>query len=250
MSKVLVTGGGSGIGAAIARRFSANGHRVVIADFNTETGSAVALEVGGVFEHLDVTDQSAWEAVATTHPDVEILFLNAGTTTRPGEELSGDPETPNPVPLAKVTINDYRRITSVNVDGVVLGTMAFVPLMAARGSGHIVATASMAGLLPFPQEPVYALTKHAVVGFVRSMGAALEPLGVKMSALCPGFVKTNLLTEETLATLREFGLPVISPDRIADAAEMAVDQQISGALWFVNGESPIAAHIPNDPNII
>jgi NAD(P)-dependent dehydrogenase (short-subunit alcohol dehydrogenase family) len=250
MGKILVTGGGSGIGAAIARRFADLGHHVVVADFNTETGSQVAFEVKGEFDPIDVTDEAAWSQLAQRHFDVDIVFLNAGTTTLPkGDILSDEPTTPA-IPLTNVSLADYRRVSAVNIDGVVLGTMAFFPVMAARGAGQIVATASVAGLVPFPQEPIYALTKHAVVGFVRSMGAAAEPYGVRINAICPGFVQTNLLTEETLGLIRAFGLPVIDAGRVADAAQQVVESATNGALWFVNGEKPIGVHSPNDPDLV
>jgi len=250
MANVLITGGGSGIGAAIARRFADLGHHIVVADFNTETGSQVALSVGGEFEQIDVANEAAWTDLAVRHGDVELLFLNAGTTTLPSTELVSDnPDSP-PAPLSNVALADYRRVSAVNIDGVVLGTMAFLPQMIARGSGQIVATASVAGLVPFPQEPIYALTKHAVVGFVRSMGAAVEPYGVRINAICPGFVQTNLLTDETLSVIRAFGLPVIDAGRVAEAAEKVITSDTNGALWFVNGESPIGVHVPKDPDLI
>ena len=249
MGKVLITGGGSGIGAAIARRFAERGNTVVIADINDETGAAVALELNGVFEHLDVTDSDAWTGLAARHRDADIVFLNAGTTTNPGAEVKGEFDAPS-VPLVDVGVNAYRRVSAINIDGVVFGAMAFVPHMVERGSGHIIATASMAGLLPFPQEPLYALTKHAVVGFVRSMGVALDPYGVKMSGICPGFVQTNLLTEDILGVIRAFGLPVIHPDRVAETAERAVDEAVNGSLWYINGEAPASIHVPNDPSLI
>ena len=249
MAKVVVTGGGSGIGAAIAHRFAERGDHVVVVDINTESGSAVAMETKGTFEHLDVTDSDSWNAFASKHHDAEYVFLNAGTTTHPGAELTGSFDTPS-IPLADTGVDAYKRVSAINIDGVVFGAMAYVPHMVRRGSGHIIATASMAGLLPFPQEPLYALTKHAVVGFVRSMGVALDPYGVKMSGICPGFVQTNLLTDEVLGVIRAFGLPVINPDRVADTAERVVDDAVNGSLWYVNGETPAAIHIPNDPSLI
>ena len=249
MGKVVVTGGGSGIGAAIAHRFAKRGNEVVVVDINEESGSEVAMGFKGTFEHLDVTDPEAWKSFASLHSDADLLFLNAGTTTNPDAAVSGSFDTPS-IPLAEAGVDAYRRVSAINIDGVVFGTMAYVPHMVKRGSGHIIATASMAGLLPFPQEPIYALTKHAVVGFVRSMGVALDPYGVKMSGICPGFVHTNLLTDDILAVMRAFGLPVIEPDRVAETAERVVDEAVNGSLWFVNGEAPAAIHIPNDPSLI
>ncbi|NBO56418.1 MAG: SDR family NAD(P)-dependent oxidoreductase [Actinobacteria bacterium] len=120
MAKALITGGGSGIGAAIARRLAEQGHQVVVADFNTETGSQVALSVQGEFEQIDVANEAAWTDLAARHGDVDMLFLNAGTTTLPHTELVADnPDSP-PTPLSNVSLADYRRVSAVNIDGVVL----------------------------------------------------------------------------------------------------------------------------------
>jgi short-subunit dehydrogenase len=82
------------------------------------------------------------------------------------------------------------------------------------------------------------------------MGAAVEPYGVRINAICPGFVQTNLLTDETLSVIRAFGLPVIDAGRVAEAAEKVITSDTNGALWFVNGESPIGVHVPKDPDLI
>src|SRR5256885_17054938 len=86
-----------------------------------------------------------------------------------------------------------RRIMGPNVDGVVFGARALVPSMAARGGGAIVATASLAGLIAFSPDPIYTLTKHAVVGLVRALAPQLEPPGIPPNAVCPGLTDTPLV---------------------------------------------------------
>ncbi|HEY4333603.1 MAG TPA: SDR family NAD(P)-dependent oxidoreductase, partial [Ilumatobacteraceae bacterium] len=184
----LVTGGASGIGAAVARRFAALGAHVIVADLDNANGALVAEEIGGEFRHLDVSDPDAWDALVEPHGALDIAFLNAGVTTRRPD----DP--PSNQPLAEVTERNYRRIMGANVDGVVYGARAVMPKMIERGRGQIVMTASMAGLSGVPFDPIYALTKHAVVGFAKSLGLVAGPHGVCTSAICPGFADTNILT--------------------------------------------------------
>src|ERR671934_1503755 len=90
--------------------------------------------------------------------------------------------------ITQLTEAQYRRIMGPNVDGVVFGARAVVPAIAARGGGAIVATASLAGLIAFAPDPIYTLTKHAVVGFVRSLAQPLESRGITINAVCPGIV--------------------------------------------------------------
>ena len=136
----LVTGGAGGIGAAIVARLEAEGYEVHVLDLATG---------------FDVTDPAAWEDI----PEVQLACLNAGVVT-------------GSIDITDLTDDQYRRIVGVNVDGVVFGTRALARRM--QPGSAIVATASLAGLTEVPSDPVYALTKHAVVGFVRSVAPQLE----------------------------------------------------------------------------
>jgi NAD(P)-dependent dehydrogenase (short-subunit alcohol dehydrogenase family) len=130
----------------------------------------------------------------------------------------------------------YRRIMSVNVDGVVFGTRALLPAMFEAGRGDIVVTASMAGLGPIAFDPVYGLTKHAVVGFVRSMAGALDlrpALDVCISAICPGFTDTNIITPELRQVIGERGLEIMTPEHVGDAVLQALHERVNGAQWVV-----------------
>src|SRR5881409_1084002 len=150
----LVTGGASGIGLASARRLASEGARVVVLDVNEADGKAAAEEVDGQFVRCDVTDPSdVAEAVrqADEHLGrIDVAHLNAGVVS-----ATNDVET--------LTDREYRRVMGVNVDGVVFGIREAARAMK-PGGGAIVATASLAGLVAYPTDPLYALTKHAVVG--------------------------------------------------------------------------------------
>ena len=141
----------------------------------------------------------------------------------------------------------YRRIMRVNVDGVVFGVRAVVPSMARQGGGAIVVTASLAGLIPIAFEPVYALTKHAVVGLVRSLVPHLEARGITINAVCPGLTDTPLIgPARTL--LEESGFPLIPPADIAAAVLGCVTGRASGqAIVCQAGRPPVPYEFRNVP---
>ncbi len=216
MPRAFVTGGASGIGAASARLLAGSGYDVVVADLQDSLGSALADEIGASYVHLDVGDPSAWTACLD---GVDLVHLNAGVVTGEGA-------------LADVTDEQYRRILGVNVDGVVFGAREAARAMAGRG-GAIVATASLAGLLGFFPDPLYTLTKHAVVGLVRALGPALEPQGITINAVCPGVVETPLLSAEGAARLRAAGHELIDPASVAATVLAAATSGRSGECWTV-----------------
>jgi NAD(P)-dependent dehydrogenase (short-subunit alcohol dehydrogenase family) len=149
----LVTGGASGIGAGAVVRLLAEGATVIAADVNAEALRRVAAETGANTLLLDVRSPDAWSAavddIITRHGRIDIAFLNAGIMTRPqGENLFTDVDD-------CLTVEGYRRITSVNSDGAVFGVLALLPHLEKQGGGDIVITASVAGLVPFPDDPFY-----------------------------------------------------------------------------------------------
>ena len=184
----IVTGGASGIGRALSEDLARRGAHVVIADrqielaqevaagINTGWGTANALE-------LDVTDCAAVERVVQetvqAHGRLDYLFNNAGLAVA-GEVRLYQPE-------------DWRRVLDVNLQGVVNGIQAAYPVMLKQGYGHIVNTASMAGLCPFPLGVSYAATKHAVVGLSLSLRIEAAATGVRVSVFCPGFIRTQIM---------------------------------------------------------
>jgi len=206
----VVTGAGSGIGAATARRLAGSGARVVCCDVADDAAGAVAEQVGGVAAHLDVSDAAGWAAlVGRLEADrlpLDQVVLNAGMLT-----------TPEPRPFLDVPRAQLDRVRGVNLDGVLLGVRAVAPLLIASGGGAIVATASLAGLGPYADDPMYAATKHAVVGFVRSVAPQLAERGVRLHAICPGGVDTGLLGPDRKAAIAAAGRPMLDPDEVAAA---------------------------------
>ena len=232
--RAIVTGGASGIGKATAVALARLGADVVVTDIDEAGGANVADEVGGSFAVLDVGDPAAWARVVETAGPFDIAFLNAGISTRQGLPPSeGSPLTT----VTELTDESYRRIMSINVDGVVFGTRAVLPGMVERGSGDIVATASMAGLVPISMDPVYGLTKHAVVGFVRSAAQSIgndpDAPDVCVSAICPGFTDTNILGDGAREMLGELGIDVMTADHVANVVTRALDERVQGAEWVI-----------------
>jgi NAD(P)-dependent dehydrogenase (short-subunit alcohol dehydrogenase family) len=137
--------------------------------------------------------------------------------------------------------DEFRRIMRVNVDGVVYGARAAVREMLRGGhGGAIVATASLAGLIPFPPDPVYDLTKHAVVGFMRSLAPNLAPKGITANCVNPGMTDTAIIGDEAKAMLEEAGFPLMPPSQIADAVVQAVTSGDTGHCWVCQpGRDPV-----------
>jgi NAD(P)-dependent dehydrogenase (short-subunit alcohol dehydrogenase family) len=214
MRRALVTGGASGIGAAIVRRLEQDGYAV--ANLDLATG-------------FDVADPAAWETVEP----VDVACLNAGVGSATSD-------------LTELSLEEYRRVVRVNVDGVVLGTRVLASGLA-RG-GQIVVTASLAGLVAFSGDPIYALTKHALVGFVRSVAPQLEARGIAINAVCPGITDTPLLGESARAQLLEAGFPLLAPEDVAEGVMAALRSCETGQAWVVQpGREPLTFRFPNVP---
>lgn len=229
--RAIVTGGASGIGAATATALAEQGADVVVTDIDEAGGARVADAVGGTFAMLDVADPDAWDRVVAMFGPFDIAFLNAGISTRQGlPPVEGNP-------LVALTDAAYRRIMAVNLDGVVFGMRAVLPGMIERGSGDIIATASMAGLGPMGMDPIYGLTKHGVVGLVRSLARHLEeqPDGpdVCVSALCPGFTDTNIIGDGVRELIHTIGLEIMPAEHVAGVVTRALDERVQGAQWVV-----------------
>ena len=240
--RAFITGGASGIGAEMARRFTREGASVVIADVNDTLGKAIAVEVGGEYVHLDVTDSTAWEKIITTHKPFDIVCLNAGVATKTDVFGATVDYT-----FQHLDNDSYQNIMSINVDGVVFGARAVIPGMVDRKSGHILVTASLAGIVAIAADPIYGLTKHAMVGLTKSLGAALEPHGVCVSALCPAFLDTPLLSDNTRKNLSLLGLGIMDVSIAGDLAMRALTDRISGSQWIVMDGQSISQYIPAAP---
>lgn len=233
-ARILVTGGASGIGAAIAAHWSNLGHSVTITDVDDGAGHALAKSLGCTYAHLDVREESDWKAFVTSQEPFDVAFLNAGVST--GSLVFGTPDTS---PFSAFDISAYRRTLGVNVDGVVFGVAYLAPAMVARGAGDIIVTASMASIYPIPADPIYGLSKHAVSGFVKSLAPTLHEHGVCLSAVCPFFVDTPLVSKEQQAQIRETGFDVLTVDQVVEAAQTALAERAPGSHWVVFPGAPI-----------
>jgi NADP-dependent 3-hydroxy acid dehydrogenase YdfG len=216
----FVTGGASGIGAALSTELSNGGAQVWIADRQIGRAQELAqrLRDGGAEVHaieLDVRDFAAFEgAVAAAVQEsgrIDYLFNNAGIG------VSGE--------IDSYTLDDWNDVFDVNLRGVVHGIQAVYPVMIRQGSGHIVNTASMAGLTTTVGQASYTATKHAVVAISRTLRLEAEHHGVQVSALCPGVIRTPILTGGEYGRIN---MPGVSDDEFANSWErlrpMAADR--------------------------
>src|SRR3989440_3782705 len=218
----LVTGAASGIGKATAERLAEEGARVGVVDLTDDAGREVAESVGGVFHRADVGEPSDVDAAfATVERElggVDIAFLNAGIAI-------GHPQ------IETLPDDLYRLIMRVNVDGVRYGARAAVRAMERRGGGAIVGTSSLGGLIPFPPDPVYDLTKHAVVGFIRSIAPSLVAKGITANTVNPGMTDTNIIGEDARRLIQEANFPLMAPTDIAEAVLRIVTGGRTGECW-------------------
>lgn len=223
----LVTGGASGIGAAAVRRLAKAGAVVAVADRDETAARALADEVGGLALPGDVSDLDTMTMAVDVAEDsfgrLNLVLLNAGVTA--GQ--SG---------VENLDLAGYRRIMGVNVDHVVFGLTAAVPALRRAGGGTIVATASLAGLVPMPGDALYTLTKHAVVGYVRAVAPELAAEGIRVNAVCPGFADTPLIAHAR----PQFGdFPLLTAEDVVDAFDAVLERGGPGECWFVQpGREP------------
>ena len=212
--KALVTGSAGGLGRAIVTRLRAEGYEVQELDLTNG---------------FDVTDPTAWESVEP----VDLAVLNAGVLTGQGDVVA-------------LSHTDYRRAVAVNVDGVVLGVSRLAGVME-RGSA-IVATASLGGLVPVVEDPIYGLTKFAVVGFVRSAAPQLAERGIRLNALCPSWADTPLVPDELRASIAEQGWRLLQPEDVAEGVMAAAGSEGHGESWIVQvGREPLLFTYPGVP---
>jgi NAD(P)-dependent dehydrogenase (short-subunit alcohol dehydrogenase family) len=202
----LVTGSAGGIGSAIVTKLRSEGFAVQELDL-----------VSG----FDVSDPECWEHIGS----VDLACLNAGVITGSSE-------------ITTLSDEQYRRALSVNVDGVVFGVRRLDRVMP-KGS-TIVVTASLAGLTAIPDDPIYGLTKHAVVGFVRSVAGQLAERGIRIQAVCPGWADTPLTDNGFRDELRERGYRLLQASEVAEGVWAAYKSEGTGEAWVVQpGRAPL-----------
>jgi NAD(P)-dependent dehydrogenase (short-subunit alcohol dehydrogenase family) len=212
----IVTGGGSGIGEGLCRELARRGARVVVADINADEAGRVATAITGLggMATASTVDVAVEEEVtrlveqtATQYGHLDYLFNNAGTA------IGGD--------ARDLSLDDWRRVLDVDLYGVLYGVRAAYPIMVGQGFGHIVNTSSSAAFFATPGNAPYCTAKYAVVGLSLSLRLEGADLGVKVSAVCPGYVRTSIYQNTVLA-----GLPreqaARKPVKMIEAAEAAV----------------------------
>jgi NAD(P)-dependent dehydrogenase (short-subunit alcohol dehydrogenase family) len=227
----VVTGAGSGIGLAAVERLTGVGAAVVGVD-RSPAGEGDVVAAGGRFVLADVSRRDDWAAIvaaAVAGPPVRLAFLNAGV------HLS------EPDPLA-VSDEAFDRIVGVNVRGVLLGMQALAPEMARAGGGDIVANASVGGLMAYRADPVYAMTKHAVIGLVRSSTKALARHGVRLHTLCPGVVDTPILPDVIRADVEAAGLKPLAPAEVASCVLDLWTEDRAGGIWVIQPGVPLTEY--------
>lgn len=184
--RILITGGASGLGRALAERYLRDGWSVLIGDVNAERGQETVAELGElgriVFRELDVRDPESFERVRAWLDEhwggLDVLVNNAGVAAAGRIDQLSD--------------EDWRWILDINLLGVVNGCRAFTPVFKRQGRGHVVNIASMAGLLNPPVMGSYNVTKAGVVALSETLRYELAPWGIHITVVCPGFFQTNL----------------------------------------------------------
>ena len=212
---VVVTGGASGIGRALCRRFAAEGARgIAVADLDAEGAARVAGEIGGLAVAVDVSVEAdivhlVERATAELGP-IDLFCSNAGISVAGGESVPDE---------------DWQRIWEINFLSHVYAARAVLPEMLARGDGYLLQTASAAGLLSQIGSAPYSVTKHAAVAFAEWLAITYGDAGIKVSCLCPQGVRTNLLKgagSEIFDFLRETAL---DPEQVAEAVVQGLAEE-------------------------
>lgn len=239
----IITGAGRGIGAAIARAFAQEGAAVVVTDKDEGSAADVAHEIGGEAMRLDVTSEQDWETLAEAWPECDVMVNNAGITGFEEALRPHDPET--------ASLEDWRAVHAVNLDGTFLGCRYAIRAMRARGAGSIINISSRSGLVGIPAAAAYASSKAAVRNHTKSVAlyCAEQGLNIRCNSIHPAAILTPMW-EPMLGTgpdrkarmaafvadtpLRRFG----DPDEVAALAVMLASDEASymtGAEFNIDG---------------
>lgn len=235
----LVTGGASGLGRATCLALAEAGAEVVVADVAVDSGREVAKAVGGHFVRCDVrtleANRAAVEFCRAQCGGLDLVHLNAGVASGCGVGDDFDEEL-------------YRRAMAINLDGVVFGAHAAFGALRERGGGAMVATASLAGLVAMPLDPIYAANKHAVVGLARALGPVFGGAGVRFNAVCPGFAESAIIADAR-ADLVAAGFDIIPAETVAETVvRLFASEDVNGECWFVQPwREPAAFRFRNVP---
>jgi NAD(P)-dependent dehydrogenase (short-subunit alcohol dehydrogenase family) len=229
---IVVTGGASGIGRALARRFNADGAKhVVVADLNGDDAQAVADEIGGSAATLDVSNESQVialiEATENDHGPIDLFCSNAGIGLGRGIDASDE---------------DWQTIWEVNLMAHVYAARNLIPRMAARGGGYLLNTASAAGLLSQVGSVTYAVTKHAAVALAEWLAITHGRDGIKVSVLCPQAVRTAMTAGNEGGVASVDGM--IEAEQVADTVIEALAEE----RFLVLPHPEVAKYIQNKAN--
>lgn len=216
----LITGAAQGIGAAIADELASDGMLVVVADVNQDGAAAVAARNGGVAKALDVSDPERVAAVIAEVVEefgrIDVLVNNAALVPL--------------TPWADISFEEWRRVMSVNLDGIYLMTHAVTPIMGEAGYGRIVNIASNTFVAGTPNCAHYVATKGASIGLVRGLAGELGPLGITINAVAPGIIAS----EGVLGGPHESGFDYVVPMQAFD--RRGLPQDVAPAVAFLASE--------------
>ena len=216
--RVLITGGASGLGLALATAFLDRGDRVMIADLAPAESRPESIPADARYLRLDVRSEDEWAAARDEIDEVwgglDVLVNNAGIAQGGRIEM--------------LTEEDWRLITDINLLGVARGCRTFVPMLKKQGRGRVVNTASLAGLVHPPTMSSYTAVKAAVVAISESLRWELEPFGVDVSVICPSFFRTNLASSLNSSdpAAAEFASKLITRARL-DADQIAAEVMLA-----------------------
>src|ERR1051326_2296571 len=212
---VIVTGGANGIGRALCQRFAKEGARaIVVADIDAAGANRVADKINGIATVTDVSNEDAVQALVAMATDkfgqVDIFCSNAGIGA------AGGPEAPD---------RDWERSWNINVMAHVYAARAVLPQMLARKEGYLLQTVSAAGLLTQIGSAPYSVTKHAALGFAEWLSITYGDQGIRVSALCPQGVKTDMLLKAQFAGGAFLLEGALEPDQVAEDVVKAMAEE-------------------------
>jgi NAD(P)-dependent dehydrogenase (short-subunit alcohol dehydrogenase family) len=209
----VVTGGGRGIGRAVAQALAREGARVTVAGRGRKALDLVAREVGGQAVVCDVTREDDVERLRAAVGAADILVANAGVTRS--------------VPLAKETLAGWSEVLATNLTGTFLSVRAFLPSMLERGRGRIVCVASVAARVGFKYTAAYCASKHGVLGLARSLALEVAERGVTVNCVCPGWTDTDMVRSAVANIAGKTGRAAADAERAL--AEMSPQKRIMTA---------------------
>ena len=233
--RALVTGGASGLGQALVKQLVADGATVLVVDVHEQTPEG-ALPDGVLYRQLDVRDEEGWDElrnwVEATWGGLDLLVNNAGIAVGGRIDIT--------------SLDDWDRIIEINLMGVVKGIRAFVPMLKEQGSGHIVSTASLAGLVHAPSMSAYNVVKAGVVALSETLRHELAPWHIDVSVICPSFFRTNIA--ESLAgkdvEMEETAVKLITkaPRSADEVAAKAYDGMRQRRFIILTDQDGVAAY--------